>query len=175
VTSIAILGNNLKSIGVKNLKKIVFYLMDISSWHEFLQLYTMYRFLVILKQKKVSKKSRSKCVLCENWLHMPFSLVPPPHFLRSRLLFHPGEGLTGIHSQLPNSHRDRKKSRFVCTNIEAHRRTTIFVKISLDRKLQADSKNGVQIEIQAKTDQVMGPQKVLIFEKNLFYPKLACL
>ena len=48
-------------------------------------------------------------------------------------------------------------------------------KIPLDRKFQADSKNGVQIENQAKTDQVMGPQKGLIFEKNLFYPKFACL
>jgi len=49
-----------------------------------------------------------------------------------------------------------------------------FLKISLDRKLQADSKNDVQIENQAKNDQVMGPQKGLIFEKNLFYPKGAC-
>jgi len=48
-------------------------------------------------------------------------------------------------------------------------------KISLERKFQADSKNGVKVEIQAKTDKVMGLQKGLIFEKNLFYPKLACL
>jgi len=41
-------------------------------------------------------------------------------------------------------------------------------------KLQADSKNGVEIENQAKNYQVMGPQKGLIFEKNLFYPKGAC-
>ena len=41
-------------------------------------------------------------------------------------------------------------------------------KILLDRKLQADSKNGVQIEYQAKNDQVMGPQKGLIFEKTCF-------
>jgi hypothetical protein len=50
-----------------------------------------------------------------------------------------------------------------------------FKKISRDRKLLADSKNGVQIEKQAKNDQVMVPQKGLIFEKNLSYPKLACL
>ena len=50
-----------------------------------------------------------------------------------------------------------------------------FKKISLDRKLQADSKNGVQIENQVKNGQVMGPQKGQIFEKNLFYPKFACL
>jgi len=43
--------------------------------------------------------------------------TPPPHFLRSRLLLHPGEGLTGIHSQLAYSHRDREKSRVACAPI----------------------------------------------------------
>jgi hypothetical protein len=45
----------------------------------------------------------------------------------------------------------------------------------LERKFQSDFKNGVQIENQAKNDQVVGPQKGQIFEKNLFYPKFACL
>ena len=69
----------------------------------------------------------------------------------------------------------REKSRLrLRRDCEAHRWPKILKKISLYKKLQADSKNGVQIEIQAKTGQVMGPQKVLSFEKNLFYPKLAC-
>jgi len=34
-------------------------------------------------------------------------------------------------------------------------------KISLDRKFQADSKTGVNVEKQAKNDQVMGPQTLL--------------
>jgi len=46
---------------------------------------------------------------------------------------------------------------------EAHRRPAIFLKISLDRTFQSYSKNGVKVEIQAKTDQVMGPQKGQIF------------
>jgi len=46
-------------------------------------------------------------------------------------------------------------------------------KILLDRKLQVDSKNGVKVKLQAKTDQVMVPQKWQTFEKNLFYPKRA--
>ena len=74
------------------------------------------------------------------------------------------------------SHRDREKSRVACAPIvKLTEDLRFFKKIPLDRKLQADSKNGVQIENQAKNDQVMGPQKGLIFEKNLFYPKLACL
>jgi len=41
-------------------------------------------------------------------------------------------------------------------------------KISLDRKLQADSYTGVKVKKQAKYDKVMGPQTWLTFEKNLF-------
>ena len=37
-------------------------------------------------------------------------------------------------------------------------------------KFQADSKYVVKVEIQAKTDQVIGPQKSPTFEKNLSVP-----
>jgi len=57
---------------------------------------------------------------------------------------------------------------------EAHRRPGILKIISLDRKFQVDSKNGVKVEIQANTDQVIGPQKWLTFEKNLFHTQRAC-
>ena len=90
----------------------------------------------------------SKCVLCGNWLYTPFSIAHQLHFLRSRLPLHLVGGRRE-YIQIRLTHTGiARNGAYVCAQIVKPTDNLRRKIISLDWKLHADSKTGVEIENQ---------------------------